>query len=267
LNINTYIPDGLEIKITKDKIYYPEITDGNIKIYNKPNIAILDNIHKKLDSIEFNKFYRSIGGRNAKNRIFESIHAPEIAYVYYFLFTQNMNVPSIECLCRVYLNKYFDCIGSKYKLKDCYFSIDKCKILFNQNDIFGRICRAYNSFNREIELLYNLFQYDEFEVFYDLRTDVFDGIDISILYKDTLYGIFVYQDSVNANRYRNLKSTTRHKFSNLVAMFLPAIFFNRDGKVSNIVDHGDIGTFSKSTVNDIKETIVDNSNKIETRIY
>jgi len=220
-----------------------------------------------MKSINYNKFYRSIGGRDAKNSIFENIHAPEIAYVYYFLFTKNMKIPSVEYLCEIYLCKYFDCVDGKYKLKDCYLNIDNCKVLFSRNDIFGRICRAYNSFNREVELLYNLFKYDEFEVCYDLRTDIFDGIDISIKYNNKLYGVFVYQDSINANKYRNIKSTVRHKFENLNAVLLPAIFTDRYGGIPNIDNYGDIGVFSKSTVNDIKETIVDNSNKIKIVIY
>lgn len=241
--------------------------DGKIETLEKPNSVDIEDIHNEMKAVDYNNFYRNIGGRNAKNYLFEHIHAPEIAYTYYFLFTRDMKIPSVEYLCNIYLSKYFDCSNNKYKLKDCYADIEDCHVYFNRYDIFGRICRAYNSFNREVELLYNLFKYEDFESCYDLRTDVFDGIDISINYNNKLYGIFVYQDSINANKYRSIKSTTRHKFSNLNAVLLPAIFLSHDDKVSNIVDYGDIGVFSKSTVDDVREVIVNGSDKIKIEVY
>lgn len=251
-----YIPENIDIRITKNKIYRPEKYGNKVKMAEVDNPINIVDIHKEMGKIEFRKFYNKIGGRNAKDIIFEKTKIPPIAYTYYFLFTRHFKIPDIEFLCKVYLKRYFTYTDGRYILNGRSNS-------FKKSCIYGRICRAYNSFNREVELLYDLFKYDDMNFYYDLKKDVYDGIDININYNSKDYGILIYQNSWRAEFYRKIKSNTRHKFKGINLIPLPAIFKNDFNVKKNIVNYGDIGAFSPVISREIKNAILSKKSSID----
>ena len=82
----------------------------------------------------------------------------------------------------------------------CFFTIEA---------LAARICRAYNSFNREVELGFRLLQEKNFSTRYSFQDDYYKGIDLGIMYNNQFLGVACYQNNKRANDYKVLKETTR----------------------------------------------------------
>jgi len=131
---------------------------------------------------------------------------PPIVYIYYSLFVRKNKIPTINDIFDCYIKTFCKKNENDTFLFKEQFITDK-NIIFKENELKARIARAYNSFNRELELLANLsyFYKDQFNIKYMFSKDYFEGIDILIEYNDKQYGLATYIDSKRSNYYRYKK--------------------------------------------------------------
>ena len=141
----------------------------------------LEDIHNQLKTIQFDNFYQSTGGMNNKSLALENAKLIPFSFLYYYLFITTQRIPTPQKMFCEYM--YHFCKESeihphKYVLKDKYIEQGYGeKLLFSADVLAGRICRAYNSFNREVELAFRLMQEKDLSVKYSFKDDYFNGND------------------------------------------------------------------------------------------
>lgn len=190
--------------------------DDNLQLCKPRQIPIqitLEDIHNQLKEIQFDKFYQSIGGANNKKEALENAKLIPFNFLYYYLFITEQKIPTPQKMICEYIYRF--CQESKlhphqYTLKDKYLILGYGdKLLFTVESLAGRICRAYNSFNREVELAFRLIQEQDLSVRYSFKEDYFNGIDLGIVYNNTICGIACYQNNPRTEAFKVLKETTR----------------------------------------------------------
>lgn len=201
------------IEINKDFIIYNKKIEGKLEVISKNHTLNPSALRCQFEQFDFNNFYNSVGGRTSRNLVLENRMIPPFSYVYYLFYALNLRVPSPSEFVCWYMSLFCEQVDHlTYSLKDKYLNSEKFK--FNYNEIAARLCRAYNSFNREIELLARLFEEEDIYAHYSFERDYFDGIDLSIEYQQKYFGIASYQNSKNAEVFRCLKESLRHDYSN-----------------------------------------------------
>lgn len=188
----------------------------------------LEDIHNQLVDIKFNNFYQGVGGNLNRNSALENAHLIPFNLVYYNLFLQEQKVPTPYKMTCEYILRF--CTESKVK-KHCYKLSEKYKLLgfssptFSVDELAARIGRAYNSFNREIELCFRLFKEKGLNVKYSFKQDYYNGIDLCILKNNQYWGIACYQNSAKAESYKYLKETSRrnnYMFGDMINLAIDA---------------------------------------------
>lgn len=190
--------------------------DDNLQLcelQKNPIQITLNDIHNQLKVISFDIFYQSTGGMNNKNLALENAKLIPFSFLYYYLFITTQKIPTPQQLFCEYMYRF--CKKSekyphKYSLKDKYVELGYGEnLLFTVEALAGRICRAYNSFNREVELAFRLMQEQELSVKYSFKDDYFNGIDLGIVHNNVVCGIACYQNNPRTNAFKVLKETTR----------------------------------------------------------
>ena len=178
-----------------------------------PMQLTLKDIHTQLETIQFDIFYQSTGGLYNKSREMENAKLIPFNFLYYYLFITEQKIPTPQKMVCEYV--YCFCEESapqshQYVLKDEYIKLGYGnKLSFSIETLAGRICRAYNSFNREVELAFRLMQEDNLSVRYSFKEDYFNGIDLGVVYNNTICGIAYYQNNPRTEAFKVLKETTR----------------------------------------------------------
>ena len=204
----------------------------------------LKDIHNQLKNLRFEIFYQSTGGMNNKNEALEKAHLIPFNLMYYYLFITNQQIPTPQHLACEYIYRF--CEESKelphyYKLKTKYQQ-DYSNILFTLEELTGRICRAYNSFNREVELAFRLME----------EKDLF----VSYNHNDKI-GVACYQNNSRTKYFKKLKETTRRKnydVNNIISM---AIDKNNHDLC------GEIWIYSQAEYNKLKQEIYKRGSTID----
>lgn len=231
-----------ELKITKEHLSYEIL--GTMQ--KSKNTLTVKNFRKQLETLEYDKFYDSIGGRNARNEDLEGFRIPAIVYKYYYLLITTGKIPTIEELCNSYIETYVEETKGGYQVKKEYRASNK-NVVFSLNDLKGRICRGYNSFHREVDLLLQLFEKygNEFEFFYSFNEDYFNGVDIVATSKNgKRYDIATYFSSKRSLQYKNKKNNETHNYKNATIDLL-AYF---EGPEKNVIKVGDVKLYNNKAV-------------------
>ena len=213
-NLNLF--SKLQLGITKQYLFYTVKNELGQRILKQENKNITHaEILQQIQNIKFNVFYQSTGGPNNKSSTLENAKLPPFSYLYYYLFITCKKIPSLELMVTKYLQFFCTTIENNedpdlviYGLKP-YFATKGQYLGFTKKQLGSRICRAYNSFNRELELLYRLFQQEDIQVKYSFQYDYVEGIDILVNYNNKIQGIACYQESKNSQYYYKLKHTSR----------------------------------------------------------
>lgn len=220
----------------------------------------LKDIHNQLKNLRFESFYQSTGGMNNKNEALEKAHLIPFNLMYYYLFITNQQIPTPQHLSCEYVYRF--CEKSKelphyYKLKTEYQQ-DYSNILFTLEELTGRICRAYNSFNREVELAFRLMEETDLLVRYSFKEDYIEGIDLGISYNhNDKIGVACYQNNLRTKYFKELKETTRRKnydVNNIISM---AIDKNNHDLC------GEIWIYSQAEYNKLKQEIYKRGSTID----
>ena len=232
--------------ITKDFLYYSIMKNGKKKIIKKNNNLTLEQIRNEFRNIDYYNYYKHSGGRNYKNVILENRKIPPFCFLYYYLLIRHEKIPTPQEMVNKYIKFFCEKDEYGYYIKD---NFSECaKFYFNLKALTGRICRAYNSFNREIDLLLRLFQEDDIKAKYSFYLDYYKGIDISIEYNGQKKGLACYQNSKRAEKFYELKHTTRRDDGDNIII---PIAMNKE----NSIFIGDIMLFSQKTYNNLIKEI------------
>lgn len=172
---------------------------------------------------------------------------PYLNFIYYFLFCEKERIPTLDEFIKGYFNFYCIQIGeNKYQFKKEY---DSNQLIFYEEELVGRLSRGYNSFNREIQVLYFLKQFPDLQVSYDLNVDLEEGIDITVKYKNKTYSLAIYVDTYRSNKYKHKnKNTIRHDYSKYNMIDIVAKFGSKN---SNCYDLNGIWLFKDSYLKNI----------------
>ncbi len=238
------------LKISKDFLEY-ETKDSIVKIKNTFTVK---NFRSQIKNLEYDKFYNAIGGKNARNDNLENFKLPAIVHSYYQLLITQKRIPTVELLCHSYKKKY--CKTNKnglLQLKDEF--VEDKNIEFKEEELFGRICRAYNSFHREVDFLLQLIEKygDKFDFYYSFADDFYKGVDIVCLSKDKKrFDIATYFSSKRSKSYKKTKNTNRHEYKN-INIDVIAVF---DGKDKNVVRVGDAKLYNEKAVEYVYQELI-----------
>lgn len=200
--------------ISKDWLYYSFIKDGKRERIKKPNNLTSEKIRAQLKEIEFEKFYQSVGGEKAKNKLLEKKSIPLFAPIFYSELIKNEKLATPQEIIEIFSTRY--CKKSPnskpnlklYRIKPQYMK-DGWTFSFTYEQLAGRICRAYNSYVREIELDTRLLQRKDIKVIYSSKWDIEEGVDILVKYNNCLRGIACCQDNERSDEYFEDKHTVR----------------------------------------------------------
>lgn len=183
------------------------------ELRQNPIHLTLEDIHNQLQNMQFEKVYQSVGGADNKHKALENAKLIPFSLLYYSLFITEQKIPTPQTMICEYIYRF--CQESKihphyYTLKDKYLMLGYGdKLLFTVDSLAGRICRAYNSFNREVELAFRLMQEKELSVRYSFKEDYFNGIDLGVVHNNSICGIACYQNNSRTEAFKVLKETTR----------------------------------------------------------
>ncbi len=202
--------DDLDIGIfpKQNKISIKE----NGKIYSKFCNLTLSDIRNQLRAIGFYKPYNSSNYSEYKSEKLENSNIPYFNYVYYKLFCMNLRIPTMNEIVNTYIREYcINVYGDWYQIRDEYFYDKSEPFVFTKKALIGRVFRAYNSYHREIELLFQLAEYSDMDIRYQFKADL-DGVDIIIYHNNKKYGIATYVGTSRSSSYKSKKNKYRHDY-------------------------------------------------------
>lgn len=247
---NTFIEDNPIIiegnSITFNNLYTGAKTE---RLFDMTSFKL----HEQLKNMDYNKEYNATGKVTCPE--IENYKMIPFAYMYYYFVAINGKIPTPNELSEQYLKVFCEKnLDGTYKFKNKYL-LDKKNLNFDKNSLVARIMRAYNSYNRELELLINL--KEKFKnkaiVKYDSIADLCCGVDIIVKTKSNEeYGLATYVGTKRSKSYKVKKNTLRHDYSKLNMIDVIA-YMSGDDK--NVTKYGDIFVYNKSVVNDIYEKI------------
>lgn len=255
LKNETFIEDN-QIIISGNVISFKNLYNG-AKIEKLFDIKLKD-IHDQLKNLDYKSEYESTG--KIKDEAMENYRMIPFAYMYYYMLANNLKIPTPKELTDQYLKVF--CVKNSdgtYKFKDKYL-ISEANINFDKNALLARILRAYNSYNRELELLIRL--KEKFQkkaiIKYDSVADLCCGIDIVVTtYNKTKpkeYGLATYVNTVRSTSYKARKNTLRHDYSKLNMIDVVA---HMSGKDKNIETYGDVFVYDATVADKLYKDILD----------
>ena len=229
--------------------------DANMQItetQTKPLQITLEDIHTQLKEIKFDAFYQCAGGMNNKDWELENARLIPFSLLYYYLFITQEKVPTPQLMVCEYAYRF--CTqekekGTFYTLKEEYKEHGYSTCFFTIEALAARICRAYNSFNREVELGFRLLQEKTFSTRYSFQDDYYKGIDLGIKYNNHFLGVACYQNNKRTNDYKVLKETTRRSNYDKENIFSMAIDRN------NHDTYGEFWAYSENEFQRLKAKI------------
>lgn len=204
--LNKKYYENKNIILTKDKILFIEDENRQEKSF-RLNVS---QIREQLRRIGFYKPYTNETYDEYYSERLEHFGIPYMNYIYYLAFFRNLQIPKFDDFLSIYMDTYCEELpNGKYRIKQ---ELNDEVFEFTKKQLIGRLFRSYNSFHREIDLLFQLSQEKEFVVAYDFQNDL-NGIDFIIEYKNKFFGIASYVATKRANNWKQIKNTERHEYN------------------------------------------------------
>ena len=246
-NFVTFITNN-NIEIKNGTITYIDFNTKQ-KIVKKFKVN-LDDIHKKMYNIKYLEEYHKVNYTSYDE--IEKITMMPFAYIYYYYFVKNLQIPYPNEFVRAYFNMFcYKKQNGKWAFKKRYDITNKKNFEFRYAALKARILRSYNTFNREIELLVKLNKYlPEMKIEYDLFNDLINGVDLTIFYNNKRVGIAEYIGTSRSKMYKTNKNRI-HNYNNMINVI--AIFH---GKNKNTSQYGEVYCYDNNTLQKIKNDIM-----------
>lgn len=159
--------------------------------------------------------YPYTGFKHLRKREFDDVKIPPIISSFYtYLFLQN-KIPSSDELISLYILQYFKPLKENlYLIKEEYDQTNE-RIQFELNVIKARVLRTYPSLIRDFHFYLLCCESDHFEkVYYSLKTDFYEGIDIEVIYKKEKYGISLHTKTKESLHFKKRKYN-RHDYKGI----------------------------------------------------
>ena len=242
-----FLKDNL-ITISDGKVSYVDfLTKTRI---TKDLDLTLNEVREQFKKLNYEKEYEETG--KVINNALENYKMIPFAYMYYYLLARTSLIPTPIDVCNNYIE--FFCVKNEdntYSFKEEYL-LSEDNIKFEKNELLARILRAYNSYNREVDLLIQLNNDTDISFSYDTLTDICDGIDILAKYNEKTFGIASFLGTRRSNSFKNKKNSFRHDYSK---MEMIDVIGNFSGENKNLEFIGDIAVFNKEEIDKIIEKI------------
>lgn len=238
-----------EIRIDKDFLSFEFLG----RMQKKKNTLTVSSFRDQIKTLKFDEFYQALGGKTSMNEDLENAMLPAIVHTYYSLLVILGRVPTIEEVCKSYTDSYTENAeeDGKLRLKKDYRTNKSTKeLVFTVNELHARICRAYNSYHREVDLLLQLIEAygDEYNFYYSFEEDYWQGVDIVATSKSgQRYDIATYFSSRRSKNFKKAKNTTRHEYKN-INIDVIACF---EGQSKNVVTVGDARLYNNLAVKQV----------------
>ena len=219
---------------------------------SKEFVVNLNSVHDKMCAVHYLKEYQSV--RHIKNSEIETASIMPFAFAYYYFFVRHLQIPFPKEFINQYLTLFcYKKDNGKWAFKPEYNMTRNSDFEFDYTSLKARILRSYNSFNREVELLVNLCRQDDIKIEYDLYKDLYNGVDVTIIYNNHKVGIAEYVNTERSKNFKHRKNDIhRHEYSNITMIDVMANF---DDDNKNITCYGEVYCYDNKTVLDIKERI------------
>ncbi len=206
--LNKACYDGLDIIVKPKDVTF--ITRSGIN--KKPLDLNQKKIREQLRRIGFICPYNKETKYEYFSEDLERYSIPYMNYIYYYEFYKRQRIPTFEEFLKSYLYIYCDQLNeSEYRIKPFF---DNENFKFNEKQLMGRVFRSYNSFHREIELLFQLASYDGVEIKYSFQNDL-RGIDFIVDFNGKKFGLASYVNTSRSNNWKQIKNTLRHDYSDI----------------------------------------------------
>lgn len=147
----------------------------------------------------------------------ENHETPYMAVAYYNYLYERQCPPTLDQMVEYYFGLF--CQQTRDGRWTFKANVDSNPIVFERSELVGRISRSYNSYNRELHLLLSLGEKKGIDAEYDLRDDLYKGIDLSVwrVRDDRYFGIASFVDTKSSNSYKyDVKNTSRHTYEDEV---------------------------------------------------
>lgn len=234
LNKSCY--DNINFVITGEKI----IMKSQQGIQEKNINFNVEDIRKQLNSIGHICPYTHSTYHLYYSNELERYGVPYMNYIYYLLFFRHLRIPTFEEFVNEYINVYcYQLPNGLFSIKDFF---DAGDFSFTKEQLIGRVFRSYNSFHRELELLFQLKEYDDLNVKYDFQDDL-NGIDFTVEYNNIPFYIASFVGSQNSFKWKNIKDNIRHDYNGKNMINMVAHFKDEDPE-KNCVSYNGIYTYS-----------------------
>lgn len=232
--------DGLDIIVRPEKSVFVGRNKTTEKLLNLTS----EKVRNQLLNIGFYYPYT----REEKEEYFsselENYGIPAMNFIYYWSFHKRGKIPSMEEFFDDYIKTYCDVLDAETIRFKKHF--DSRQGVFKKKHLIGRLFRAYYSFHREIDLLYQFAAYDGIDIQYSFKNDR-KGIDFIIQYKGNTFGIASYVGSKKSNAWKEVKNNTRHDYSQIHMIDMVAHFFSGDSEYNCELLNG-IAVYSRKFV-------------------
>ena len=245
------------LHITREEIHVEVRDHDKLMVKHLLNTFRKGALVKEIREHAYLDFYNQIGGKRRRDKMLEDkMSFVPMAYGFYFYLVNVGHIPSIETFCNFFLNSFCEEVDCGYRFKENYSN--KPEYVFEKEALFGKICRAYNSFIREFLLLTTLYElqnkesYKDMEIFYDADEDINGGADIVIKANGKTYALLITQNSNHANYYNAKKRDYRHAYNYDECVYVKL-------SEDETEDIGDCKIFTKKTAKNILDQIKEKS--------
>lgn len=241
------LPMETILKIGPTTITYSKGKD----ITNKSYLININKLKNNLKAIKFENYFENIG-KDVLNEDLENSYIAPISFIYFKEFAQKTRIPSPEDILNVYLNIF--CVDNKdgtYKFKE-KFIVSK-QIIFTKNELATYICRRYNNLNRKLFFIATfcklILQNDDLEIYYEYNNEIYNKIDISIIYKNCLFLITLNENTHNIENNKNLINNLEEKYEKVFIISAYTKDNNNFDKIDNMI------YYNENYINEIFENI------------
>jgi hypothetical protein len=187
------------------------------------------------------------GEKRIKENSVENAKLPYVVPIFYYYIFNMDRIPSEEELFNEYINIYMDKDENgnlivKNKLREQY-----CKEKLSFEGVKARVLRTYPSLIRDFHFYLLCCESNKFEkVLYSMRTDIYDGIDLIIHYKNEKFGVSLFTSTKRAKIYKD-KKYNRHDYNAINEITLKVDLWNCTNRAGKFI------LFDISHLNDIVE--------------
>lgn len=190
----------------------------------------LEDVKSAIAEQKYMKHYSSCKAFNDAN-IEDDIHhgVPMMNKVFYEMFISSGVIPSWQSfLCEYKIRHCVKKPNGKLTFTD---GNPRHSYEFDEPALDKKLIRAYMSFLKEVYVMFWFFDKKIDSVYYSLENDI-AGFDISLFHRGRLFGIKIYANTYDANKFAKIKKSTRnHLPENSVGIAIRSDFnsYNRLG--------------------------------------